>query len=119
MGAGAVCAVIGLAGCAQTPDSAQSASPAVSELNTQSLLGATPATLDAEFGQPDLRRVDGTAQVWLYQSSVCGLNLILYPDSSGTPRVAAAVQNDGNAPSCMSSLQHGVTDAALEPPSSS
>ncbi len=70
--------------------------------------------LDAEFGKPVLLRVDGTAQVWLYHSAVCGLNLILYPDNAGVPRVADAVPDNGDPASCMESLQRGMTDAALE-----
>jgi hypothetical protein len=67
-----------------------------------------------------LRRMDGSAQVWLYHSAVCGLNLFLYPDANGVPRVAAAVPDVGDAPGpCMQSLEHGLTDAALEPPASS
>jgi hypothetical protein len=87
-------------------------------LDAQNLVGSTPAVLNAAFGQPALLRVDGTAQVWLYHSSVCGLNLILYPDASGTPRVAAAVPDNGDAASCTESLQRGglTTDAAAEHP---
>lgn len=109
--AGAMLALFCLAGCAASPgEDAQNAPPL---LNAQSLVGATPAVLSAAFGQPVLRRVDGSAQVWLYHSSVCGLDLILYPDSSGTPRVATAVPDNGNPASCMQSLQHsGITTAA-------
>jgi hypothetical protein len=80
-------------------------------VNPATLVGSTPAVLNAEFGQPVLRRIDGTAQVWLYHSAVCGLNLILYPDSAGVPRVSAAVPDSGDPVSCMASLQRV---AALE-----
>jgi hypothetical protein len=80
-------------------------------VNPATLVGSTPAVLNAEFGQPVLRRIDGSAQVWLYHSSVCGLNLILYPDSAGVPRVADAVPDSNDPVSCMASLQRV---AALE-----
>jgi hypothetical protein len=82
----------------------------------QALVGSTPAVLNAEFGQPALRRIDGTAQVWLYHSAVCGLNLILYPGPGGTPRVAVADPDNGDPASCMASLQRGAADAAASVP---
>jgi len=118
--AGAVFGAMGLAGCATPPVGTAALPPAtVAPLTAQNLVGATPAVLNAAFGQPVLLRVDGPAQVWLYHSAVCGLNLILYPDGTGTPRVATAVPDNGDPASCMESLQHGVTDAALERPASS
>jgi hypothetical protein len=87
------------------------------------LVGSTPQILDAEFGQPTLRRIDGAAQVWLYHASDCGLNLILYPDSSGTLRVAlataTATANRSIPEQCATSLQRAHVDAALEHPSAS
>jgi hypothetical protein len=88
-------------------------------LSAAALVGSTPAVLNAEFGNPALRRIDGPAQVWLYHSSVCGLNLILYPDNEGIPRVAAAVPDNGDPAGCMESLQRPVINATLEHPSSS
>jgi hypothetical protein len=102
----------------------------------QNLIGSTPQILTAEFGQPALVRVDGTAQVWLYQTPNCGLNLILYPDTAGVPRVAMATTADGSTVigDCPASLQQSHLDAesgipapvlaapaitALEPPASS
>jgi hypothetical protein len=90
-----------------------------SSVNDAGLLGATPATLSSAFGPPELRRVEGNAQVWLYHSPVCGLDLILYPDHRGTPRVAMAVPNNGDPASCTASLRRELTDAALEHASSS
>lgn len=76
--------------------------------------------LNADFGQPALRRVDGQAQVWLYHSSSCGLNVFIYPDAHGVPRVAAAVADNGMDPqSCMQSLARPVAAAALERSASS
>jgi len=110
--------LLALASCAgPTPQfgDAGSAIPA----STQGLVGSTPQVLNADFGQPALRRVEGSAQVWLYHSPVCGLNVFLYPDSSGVPRVAAAVPDNGDPVSCMQSLSHGLTAAALERPAAS
>lgn len=116
---GAACAGICLVGCAQMPaETSETAAPAL-PVDAQALVGSTPAVLSAEFGQPVLRRVDGSAQVWLYHSSVCGLNLILYPDRAGVPRVADAVPDNGDPARCVESLQRGMTTAALEPPASS
>jgi hypothetical protein len=125
--AGAGLMMLGLAACAQYPGglAANNVPAALTPMTVQMLMGSTPTVLDAEFGKPALLRVDGTAQVWLYHSDVCGLDLILYPDAGGTPRVAAAVPDNGGDPSrCMASLQRGMTDAAntggaLERPASS
>jgi len=87
----------------------------------QNLIGSTPQVLTAEFGQPVLLRVDGTAQVWLYQSPSCGLNLILYPDSAGVPRVALATAADGSSTigDCPASLQQSHIDTELNIPTPS
>ncbi len=119
MGAAALAALC-LAGCAAgNAPLADNASPAQGAasipMNAANLVGATPSVLDQAFGQPVLLRVDGPAQVWLYHSSVCGLNLILYPDSAGTPRVAEAVPDNGNTTQCVASFRRSLTDAALEP----
>jgi len=114
-----MCLFFGLADCAQAPLQTASTAPSLPPLSPQGLVGSTPAVLNAQFGAPVLRRVDGTAQVWLYHSDVCGLNLILYPDRAGTPRVTVAVPDNGDPASCMASLQHGVTAAALERPAAS
>ncbi len=109
----------GLAGCAD-PNSSASALNAAMPASPQALAGTTPQMLAADFGQPMLRRVDGPAQVWVYQSAVCGLQVFLYPDAAGTPRVAAAVPDNGNAAGCMQSLTRpGLTSAALERPPAS
>jgi hypothetical protein len=106
----------GLAGCAPS-DNALTLSGgggAGGMAPMTSLLGATPASLTASLGVPALRRVDGPAQVWLYHSPTCGLNLILYPDAGGTPRVADAVPDNGNEAACLSSLTARDTRVAME-----
>ena len=78
-----------LAGCVDPR--ANVASGRASGGSVDRLIGATPTALEAEFGRPLLLRRDGPAQVWLYRSSVCAMDLILYPDrSTGSPRVAIA-----------------------------
>jgi hypothetical protein len=111
-----------LAGCAQQSAGGPVQTPLTflqAPIDAQGLIGSSPQILNAEFGPPVLRRVDGPAQVWLYHSSVCGLNLILYPDSSGTPRVATAVPDNNDPQRCMESLQRATVSAALEPAPSS
>ncbi len=106
-------AALGLLSACAT--SAQQSAFAPSLASEQALKGSTPQVLDADFGEPTLRRVDGPAQVWLYHSSSCGLNVFLYPDRHGVPRVAAVVPDNGDDPqSCMQSLVKPTTAAALE-----
>jgi hypothetical protein len=114
--AGFLIAALTLAGCAGGTDQADLSPYAdpLAILPNGNVVGVTPTILTAEFGQPALLRVDGPAQVWLYHSATCGLNLILYPDNTGTPRVKEAVPDNGNAAACMASIRRSVTAAALE-----
>ncbi len=78
-----------LAGCAVPP--ARIASSQAPPSNVDRLIGATPTSLEAELGPPLLLRRDGPAQVWLYRSARCAIDVILYRDpSTGAPRVAMA-----------------------------
>lgn len=99
-----------LTGCAtQTPTTA------TQSISQQALTGATAQMVDADFGPPLLRRVDGPAQVWLYQTPRCNLDVFLYPDANGNPRVRAVLADDGaNPQSCMQSLTRSTMSAALE-----
>jgi hypothetical protein len=116
----AAAAVLLLTGCANMQMQSAGISNSLNPMGGDGqLVGATAATLSSAFGPPALRRIDGTAQVWLYHSPVCGLDLILYPDRTGTPRVAAAVPDNGNPAACTASLRRNLTDAALEPDASS
>ncbi len=110
--------LLALASCAGPSPQFGDAGSAI-PTSTQGLVGSTPQVLNADFGQPALRRVDGSAQVWLYHSPVCGLNVFLYPDSNGVPRVAAAVPDNGDPERCMQSLATHLTAAALESPAAS
>jgi hypothetical protein len=54
------------------------------------LVAATPAQVVAMLGTPSLRRIDGPAEVWLYNAApVCRLDLVFYRDGSEL-HVAAA-----------------------------
>jgi hypothetical protein len=58
------------------------------------LLGAGPEQLLARFGAPQLRREEAGAQIWLYATPACQLDLVLYPEA-GTARVAHAQARAG------------------------
>jgi len=123
-GAFKVAGVLGVASClgacaAPPMVMAPISTAAPAPFTAENLVGATPATLSAQFGPPVLMRVDGPAQVWLYHSQVCGLDLILYPDRAGVPRVATAVPDNGDEAACVASIARGLTDAALEHPAPS
>ena len=114
----ALAGVAGLAACA--PMGPQPGGDSLTfmqaPLDADGLVGSTPQILSAEFGKPALLRVDGPAQVWLYHTSGCGLNLILYPDPGGTPRVTLVTPTaDSTLPGqCTASLQRAHVDAGLE-----
>ncbi len=81
-------------------------------VNIAALSGATPAVINADFGPPTLLRVDGPAQVWLYHSATCGMDLFLYPDAAGTPRVTSVVPDGADPQACVESFQRPPTTAA-------
>lgn len=84
-------------------------------LSQASLTGATPQLLNADFGPPSLQRTDGQAQVWLYQTPHCNLNVFLYPDSQGVPRVTSMLPDNGvTLRSCLLGLGRATATAALE-----
>jgi len=62
-------------------------SPLVPPRTASSLMGASPEAVRAALGEPLLQRREGPAQVWLYASAGCQLDLVLYPSEAG-PRVA-------------------------------
>ncbi|MBO1075676.1 hypothetical protein [Roseomonas marmotae] len=59
------------------------AMPALSGVPTQAaqLLGQPPAALLRLLGAPRLRRQEGDAEIWLYQSPFCHLDVMFYRDS--------------------------------------
>ena len=107
-------ALAGLTGCADQPMQAGLDGGGGAAVNPQALVGSTPQMLAAEFGRPVLRRVDGPAQVWLYRSRICGMDVFLYPDKTGAPRVADVVPDSPDPARCLRSLTPALTDAALE-----
>lgn len=105
--------VAGLAGCARpASDShlAASSPPPAGSTATQastSLVGATAAALRADLGKPMLRRIDGSAEVWLYNSPICRLDVIFYPGAAGQPVVSLARPSPQtiSSASCVASLE--------------
>ena len=47
------------------------------------LAGMVPAQLTDLLGQPNLRRKEKDAEVWMYSSRLCVLHLFLYPGANG------------------------------------
>ncbi len=63
------------------------------------LIGADPAAVLRALGQPRLRRTEGTSEIWLYAGPDCHLDLVLYAEGDGEPRVAhAQARADGTVP---------------------
>ncbi|MGH7103092.1 MAG: hypothetical protein ACREFJ_11915 [Acetobacteraceae bacterium] len=89
--AAGVLAMAMLAGCTAHGPRTLAASQPSTAGGGPTLVGTTSAALQAAFGPPQLLRHDGTAQVWLYRTYVCTVDLILYPDQhTGLERVAVA-----------------------------
>ncbi|WP_424814616.1 hypothetical protein [Roseococcus sp. YIM B11640] len=51
------------------------------------LLGASPEAVRATLGEPLMRREEGVAQIWLYSTAGCQIDIVLY-SAEGGPRVA-------------------------------
>ncbi len=67
-------------------------------LTAADLLGAEPDALRRWFGDPDLRRPEGGADVLLFLGPGCALDVVLYAAPAGAKRVAhAAARADGPA----------------------
>lgn len=63
------------------------------------LIGADPDAVLRALGQPRLRRTEGTSEIWLYAGPDCHLDLVLYAEGDGAPRVAhAQARADGATP---------------------
>lgn len=104
-----------LTACAQQAVTQNNNPAYAANISEQALRGATPDVLTADFGPPMLLREDGPAQVWLYQTPTCNLDVFLYKDASGVPRVKALAINDGaNVQNCLLGLTQSITTAALE-----
>ncbi|WP_138380848.1 hypothetical protein [Luteithermobacter gelatinilyticus] len=91
----------GLAGCAAdraetvsapapVPETLQAAVPSVTQepdpaplFGLENILGLTPATIEVIFGEPDLRRREKQAEVWMYKSPQCISHLFFYENENG------------------------------------
>lgn len=101
-------ALLALSGCARPPAPAPAAVVASAAVTVPvSLVGKSPAGLRAWIGAPALRRVDGAAQVWVYNTGLCRLDVIFYPDAQGAPQVTAAMPmpTGMSSASCLASLE--------------
>lgn len=54
--------------------------PAAPNQDGGDLVGVSSVALRSELGQPVLVRHDGPAEVWLYRSPACAVDIILYAD---------------------------------------
>ena len=84
-----------LTGCAVAPPAQENANGARARLpvpvRAAALLHFGPDAVRGALGAPDLRRAEGTAQVWLYAPSAnCRVDVVFYPEADG-PKVAHAV----------------------------
>ncbi len=75
----------------------QEGRPAMPVLNgvptqTAQLLGQPPSTVQQLLGPPSLRRTEGEAEIWLYQSPFCFLDIMLYRDR-GSPAARVTYAN--------------------------
>jgi hypothetical protein len=100
-----------LAGCATQ-------SPRLSDTKTSPaapspvhLIGATPALLRASLIPPVLRRKDGAAEVLVYNSQTCRLEIVLYPGAGGGKLVSLVqpMPRTVQLSTCMASLQRNGT----------
>lgn len=66
--------------------------PALTSLPVQAaqLLGQPPATVRRLLGEPRLRRREGDAEIWLYQSPFCHLDVMFYGEPGGPAGSRAA-----------------------------
>jgi hypothetical protein len=80
------------------------------------LIGQAPEAITRWLGEPRLRRAEGPAEVWHYQSAQCHLDIVLYPEegASRSLRVAfAAARAVGTArrgeAACLRDIARGAT----------
>lgn len=104
-----------LLGCGLLSACADQTATSTPDVSEQILQGDTPQILSADFGPPLVRRVDGPAQVWLYQTANCDLDIFLYQDSYGVFRVKTILPDNGaDLHACLRGLIQPTTAAALE-----
>lgn len=84
-------------------------------LSASELVGAGPDALRRWFGDPDLRRPEGDADVMLFLGSGCALDVVLYAEA-GAKRVAhAAARADGPAAVTEADCLRGIGRGGLGP----
>ena len=106
---------LALLGCGLLSACAGQPNTPTTDVSEQTLQGATPQILSADFGPPLVRRADGPAQVWLYQTATCDLDVFLYQDGYGVFHVKSILPDNGaNLDACLRGLMQPTTAAALE-----
>lgn len=87
----ALAALLLLGGCQTTnPRNAASQQAARSgpvDDNVGRMIGALPATLLAELGEPQLKRRESPAEIWQYRGEGCVLDFFLYENGGPEPEV--------------------------------
>ena len=96
-----------LAGCATPAPDPRLAQATQSQAPPTQLIGASSAVLRAALIPPILRRHDGPADVWLYDSQLCRLEVVLYRGAGGSKLVSLAQPMPASVQlsACMASLQ--------------
>ena len=72
------------------------------------LLGAGPDALRRWFGDPDLRRPEGDAEVHLYLGPSCALDVVLYAEGGGMRVFHAVARAEGAAAVTEAECLHGI-----------
>jgi len=92
-------AALTLASCAERPAPpapvavvvAQATVPRSVPERVVGLIGLAPPAIEDALGPPVMRRPEAGGEVWLYATpDGCSLDLVLFPDRSGLPRVEHA-----------------------------
>jgi hypothetical protein len=84
--------------------------PVYSVVGLESVMGQNARTLEAQFGQADLDVREGQARKLQYSSSICVLDVYLYPPQQGREAVARHVDarlpdgRDFDRASCVAAL---------------
>jgi hypothetical protein len=77
-------------------------------LAASGLLGAEPDALRRWFGDPDLRRPEGDAEVQLYLGPSCALDVVLYAEGGGMRVFHAVARAEGAAAVTEAECLHGI-----------
>ncbi len=97
-----------LAGCATPAPALPATQTAQRQAQTPTqLIGASSKVLRAALIPPVLRRHDGPADVWIYDSQLCRLEIVLYRGAGGSKLVSLAQPMPASVQlsACMASLQ--------------